>query len=89
MLSFPATWFTDSRWVEEAARVESQVWRDTGRPCSKTPREEAFKLILKAFGLNLPGMLAEMIATAGAFAWLAFGTHLISITQNAGQAGCC
>lgn len=31
------------------------------------------------------GVLAEMIVTAGAFAWLAFGTHLISITQNAGQ----
>jgi hypothetical protein len=30
-------------------------------------------------------VLAELLVTAGAFAWLAFGTHLISITQTAGQ----
>lgn len=59
LLSFPATWLTDSiaRYWEAVAGEEA----------------------------SRGGVLSELLVTAGAFAWLAFGTHLISITQTAGQ----
>eukprot|EP00913_Durusdinium_trenchii_P027962 g26218.t1 len=41
----------------------------------------------QAFGQSASrgGIMAEMMATAGAFCWLSFGTHLMSISHNAGQ----